>query len=165
MNILENIQVNENNQHLISVEGVLFHDNWTELIQYPIGRVSTSSTIKIREKSFHKLQLFTITDTITSTGNEEFEDKLELKDVKYIYHMEPSETGVSTFRNTPFCSESISKELFVGRCGENVRWIIENNELTIYGSGDTEDDIPWKDIRTRTIIIEEAATSIGTNCI
>ena len=103
--------------------------------------------------------------------------------MKFIYDKEPLIIGYDIFRNTPlldkikvpknyegelFCNQEISKELYVGRCGDNVRWIIENEELNIYGSGEMYNDYNesvFKEYKNNisSIIIEEGITSIEKN--
>ena len=54
-----------------------------------------------------------------------------------------------------------------GKCGANLNWTLENNVLTISGSGDMYDfdsnSAPWKDFRgdITNIVIQYGATSIG----
>jgi hypothetical protein len=58
------------------------------------------------------------------------------------------------------------------KCGDNLDWIIENNELKIYGKGDMYDwssalDVPWCKFRSniKKVSIGENVTSIGARAI
>ncbi len=71
------------------------------------------------------------------------------------------------------CFSFITAHGASGRCGENVKWKLDENEkvLTIYGEGEMYDyvrgaNIPWDDYRTISeVIVEEGVTSIGSNSL
>ena len=43
---------------------------------------------------------------------------------------------LTCYQSETFCEMPILRELTVGRCGENVRFIIQNGLLNIYGNGE-----------------------------
>lgn len=88
---LTDIYVNENNPEYISVDGVLFDKNMTELIVYPAGKSKTKYNVpegvtNIHERSFmHCKQLIEIfiPTTVTSIGFASFHDCKNLTDIYY----------------------------------------------------------------------------------
>ena len=54
-----------------------------------------------------------------------------------------------------------------GTCGENVEWKVENEVLTISGSGDMKDygeiEAPWRSFYFKKVIIQDGVTGIGDN--
>ena len=50
-----------------------------------------------------------------------------------------------------------------GACGENATWKLENGTLTISGTGEMTDNIPWNDSRSSItkVVVEQGITSIG----
>ena len=78
---LTNITVDANNKCFLSVDGVLFNKDKTELIQYPIGNARTSYTIpnsvtSIGDDAFFyctSLTSVTIPNSVTSIGNYAFD--------------------------------------------------------------------------------------------
>jgi hypothetical protein len=88
---LTDIYVNENNPNYISVDGVLFDKDMTELIVYPAGKSKTKynvpeGVINIHERSFmHCKQLVEIfiPTTVTNIGFSPFHDCKNLTDIYY----------------------------------------------------------------------------------
>lgn len=76
----ENVEVNENNEHFTTVDGVLYSKDKTTLVQYPIGRDNTSFEIPshvsvIGNGAFcnaTSLTSITIPAGVTSIGDEAF---------------------------------------------------------------------------------------------
>ena len=57
-----------------------------------------------------------------------------------------------------------------GRCGDNLQWRINDEVLTIYGSGDMwdyawfddeENIAPWRNLSFKSVVVEDGVTSIG----
>jgi hypothetical protein len=88
-NSLENITVDGDNGYYTSVDGVLFDNNMTELVAYPIGNTRTSYTIPdgvtiIDAYSFfdcYYIANLTMPDTVEYVGDEAFLNCSNLKEV------------------------------------------------------------------------------------
>ena len=77
---LTSINVNENNRYYCSIDGVLFNEDKTTVIQYPAGKTNTTykipnGVINIGNSAFYyctSLTGITIPDSVTSIGEEVF---------------------------------------------------------------------------------------------
>ena len=75
---------------------------------------------------------------------------------------EQQQKQVSTLANQAR-EDSKSAAPTEGTCGENASWKLENGTLTISGTGEMADDIPWNDSRSSItkVVVEQGITSIG----
>ena len=87
---LKNIEVNENNQYYKSIDGNLYSKDGKILIQYTIGKTSTSfeipnSVTSIEDCAFYNCTSLTsiiIPDSVTSIGDSAFSDCISLTNIK-----------------------------------------------------------------------------------
>lgn len=86
---IENVFVDDSNEHYVDLDGILFTSDMTCLVYYPIGRTDTSYTVpdgvkRIESYAFRQarsLEEIILPDTLESVGEEAFDACIALKKV------------------------------------------------------------------------------------
>lgn len=161
---LEEINVVENSEYFVSVNGVLFSKNDDTLVAYPYGlsaeNYNISSSVKtIASNAFlsSNTKMVTITNKECVLESGAFNKEIVIcgyegstaEQYAYDYNMYfcDIETGITTLR---------------GRCGDNLVYSMTNSGvLTISGTGEMYSDAFEDNDNIKSVIINKGATSIG----
>ena len=157
---LTNITVDENNENYLSSDGVLFNNDKTTLIQYPIGNKRTSYSIPnsvtlIKKGAFYdctNLTSITIPNSVTSIGYTAFWDCDNLTDIT----VDENNENYSSSDGVLFNKDKTT--LIQYPAGNKRTSYTIPNGVTI-----VENDAFWNCTNLTSVIISGDVTNIGVN--
>ena len=183
----------ENPQFSVDEIGILYNNNKSLLIQYPIGNTQTTFGMEISVNTIKSYAFYgneflislTFSQNLNEIGSKAFSQCSKLKDIRYtgqhileicgkkIFEgsvLEQIETP-RTYQGKDFCGYEVSPVLDIGECGKTCQWMLSDDGLlTISGKGEIENyneenNKLWFDNKTviTSVKIEDGITSIGNS--